>query len=297
MNRPADKLILVTGATGRQGGAALHHLLQRGFRVRALTRDPEKPAAQALRAKGAEVVKGNLDDPNSLREAMAGVYGVFSVQNFWEKGVGYEGEIKQGKALAQAAKEANIQHFVQASVSDCDRAVGVKHFESKWEVEKHIDRLGLPRTFLRTVMFMDNLLDPKVGKMLIPLLAGALKPETPMYWVAVDDIGWLAAEIFERPQQYLGQHVDLAGDKLTVREVKEAYQEVTGTKAPAWKIPAWLSGLMNREFMRQLQWNNQVNWQIRVEEVRAVYPRLTSFKEFVGKHLAPPQRNQLTTAS
>jgi uncharacterized protein YbjT (DUF2867 family) len=297
MNPNADKQILVTGATGRQGGAALRHLLQRGFRVRALTRDPEKPAAQALRAKGAEVVKGNLNDPASLGQAMAGVYGVFSVQNIWEKGVGYEGEIKQGRALAQAAQEAKMQHFVQASVSDCDKAAGVKHFESKWEVEKYLDRLGLPRTFLRTVMFMDNLLDPKTGKLLIPLLAGALKPDTPMYWVAVEDIGWLAAEIFEKPRQYLGQHVDLAGDKLTVRQVREVYAEATGVKPPAWKLPAWLTGLMNREFMRQLQWNNQVNWQIRVEDLRAVYPGLTSFREFAGKHLAPQQRGQLTSAS
>lgn len=97
-------LILVSGATGNQGGAVVRRLLERGFRVRALSRDTQKPEAQALAEGGAEVVRGDLNDPASVEQAVEGVYGVFSVQNFYEGG--YEGEVRQGKTLADAAKGA-----------------------------------------------------------------------------------------------------------------------------------------------------------------------------------------------
>ena len=150
------QMILVTGATGAQGGTLIPLLLEREFSVRALTRNPDKPSARALAARGVEVVAGDLDDTASLHAACRGCYGVFAVQNFWEKGVGYEREIAQGKRLADAAHEAGVQHFLQTSVAGCDNAGDVLHFHSKWEIEKHIRGLGLPCTFLREVFFMEN---------------------------------------------------------------------------------------------------------------------------------------------
>src|ERR1035441_10478488 len=106
----STKTILVTGATGQQGGAVTQQLLkQPSFAVRALTRDPAKPAARALAQSGAEVIRGDLTDAASMRRALEGAYGVFSVQNFME--TGFDGEIRQGKALADAAKAAGVQHF------------------------------------------------------------------------------------------------------------------------------------------------------------------------------------------
>jgi len=106
-----ERRVLVTGATGNQGGAVADHLLKGGeFAVRALTRDPEKPAARALAGRGAEVVEGDLDDRASLDRALAGVYGVFSVQNFWE--TGYEREVEQGERMADAARDAEVDHSV-----------------------------------------------------------------------------------------------------------------------------------------------------------------------------------------
>ena len=140
------KIILVTGATGQQGGAVARHLLkQPGFAVRALTRDSAKPAARALAQAGAEVVRGDLDDPASVRRALEGAWGVFSVQNFME--TGYEGEIRQGKALADAAKAAGVQHFVYTSVVSADRKTGLPHFESKWQIEQHIVQADCPTRY------------------------------------------------------------------------------------------------------------------------------------------------------
>src|SRR5690554_188173 len=156
------KTILVTGATGAQGGALVPELIKRGFRVRAMTRNIDKPSALALKVLGAELVAADLDDEVSLQCACEGVYGVFAVQNFWERGVGFQGEIDQGCRLARAAKKQGVGHFVQTSVSNCDNAEGVLHFQSKYEIEKYIDQLALPRTFLREVFFMENFLEPVV---------------------------------------------------------------------------------------------------------------------------------------
>src|SRR5262245_31665050 len=131
----AEKTILVTGITGQQGGAVARHLLAKGWTVRGLSRDPDKPVVQPLREAGAEVVQGDFENRASLDSALKGVYGVFSVQNFWQPGVGAEGEIRQGKALADAAKAANIQHFLYTSVGGADRKSGIPHFESKWQIE------------------------------------------------------------------------------------------------------------------------------------------------------------------
>src|ERR1700737_3260600 len=115
----ADTTVLVTGATGRQGGAVVRHLLPKGWRLRALTRNPSSHAAQELARNGVEVVQGDLDDPSSLDRALRGVYGVYSVQDFWT--VGAKREVQQGKNLADVAKKAGVQHFVYSSVGGAER--------------------------------------------------------------------------------------------------------------------------------------------------------------------------------
>ena len=122
----AQRPVLVSGATGNQGGAVARNLLERGFEVRALTRDPDKPAARLLAERGAEVVRGDLEDRSSLDRALEGAYGAFSVQNFSE--AGYDGEVRQGKALADAAKEAGVSHFVYSSVGSAYRNTGIPLF-------------------------------------------------------------------------------------------------------------------------------------------------------------------------
>src|SRR3990172_1051221 len=150
------KIISVTGATGQQGGAVAGKLLADGWKVRALTRDTSKPAAQQLKALGAELVAGDMDNRAELDAAFEGAYGVFSVQNFWLPNVGFEGEIRQGKNVADAAKAAGIQHFVYSSVGAAQRGMGQKHFESKWIIEQQIHSLDIPYTILRPAAFFEN---------------------------------------------------------------------------------------------------------------------------------------------
>src|SRR6188768_3420277 len=150
-----EKTILITGATGRQGGATLRHLAKRGgFKLRALTRKPDGDAAKAVSKLGAEIVEGDFDDAGSLERAMAGAWGVFAVQNTWEAGV--EREEEQGKRVAKVARAAGVQHFVYSSVGSADEATGIPHFENKFRVEQTVKQLGFPSyTILRPVFFME----------------------------------------------------------------------------------------------------------------------------------------------
>lgn len=157
--RPAQPLtVLVTGATGQQGGAAAAALRARGHRVRALTRRPESPAAQALKIAGAQLVTGSFDDRSALEHALRGADAVFAVGTPIEAGV--DGEAVQGMAMVDAAVASGSPHYVFSSVASADQATGIPHFESKFRVEEHLRRSGLPFTIIAPAYFMDNLLAP-----------------------------------------------------------------------------------------------------------------------------------------
>ena len=175
------------------GGAVARTLLAHGWKVRALVRDPSTPAAQHLANKTIELITGDLFTPASLEEALRGVYGVFSVQtSYAEHGIG--GEIIQGTFLADAAAKAQVQHFVYSSVGGAERASGIPHFESKWQVEKHIRALGLPATILRPVFFMENFASSfgtpikEQNKLIFPL-----HPQTRLQLIDTENIGSFAA--------------------------------------------------------------------------------------------------------
>lgn len=282
------KIILVTGATGRQGGAVTRHLLERGYQVRAMTRHPEGNAAQKLQEQGVEVVRCDMENLEQLEMAMNGVYGVFSLQNFWEKGVEHDGEVRQGKNVADIAKKVGVQHFIFSSVVDCERAPELKHWTSKLEVERYIDQLELPRTFLRTVFFMENFIMSKASKLTVPVLRGALRKESKLHMLAVEDIGFFAAEIFDHPDKYLGKKVDIAGDALTAEEMKQAIIEEIGMKPPSFKMPFFIFKLLNAEMARQFKWNDQVRWKVDLEEVKAIHPELKDFRAWLREN-----KNQL----
>src|SRR5512145_1023567 len=183
-----DKIIAVTGATGQQGGAVARKLLADGWKVRALTRDANKPAAQELASLGAEVVPGDMENRAELAAAFKGAYGVFSVQNFWLPGVGFEGEIRQGKNVADAAKAAGVQHLVYSSVGAARRGMGQKHFESKWIIEQYIQSLGIPYTILRPVAFMENYNWSRAYILNGTFSANGLRPDKKHQIIAVEDI-------------------------------------------------------------------------------------------------------------
>ena len=277
-----ERLILVTGATGKQGGAVARSLLDRAFRVRALTRDPQRPEAQALTEQGAEVVQGDMEDRSAMNRGLEGAYGVFSVQNFWESG--YDREVQQGKAVADAAKEAGVEHFVYSSVGSAYRETGISHFDSKWEIEKHVRELELPYTILRPVFFMQNwemMQEPILGG----TLAQPLDPDKPFQQVAVEDIGVFAAVAFEHPDEWIGREVDLAGDEQTMPEIAETFGRVIGREVEYYQVP-WdqFEEQMGEEYAVMYRWFNEVGYEADIAALRQEYPELTTFERYLRSH-------------
>jgi uncharacterized protein YbjT (DUF2867 family) len=269
--------VLVTGATGRQGGAVAEHLLAAGFGVRALCRTPGSAAARRLEQLGADVVTGDLDDTASLDAALREVSGVFSVQSYWAPGVGYAGEVRQGRALAEAARRAGVQLFVQSSMADADEDARPlpRHFQSKRRIEAIVDDLGLPRVVLGTVFFMDNIDDRSMGgPLLFPMLAGTLGADTRLEMLAVADIGRAAAAVFADPARFVGTRIDLVGDLLTVPEMREAYRLATGRRAWGWALPTALARRLDAEFTEQLEWQRDVGFRAGPAQSRALIPAM-----------------------
>jgi uncharacterized protein YbjT (DUF2867 family) len=220
-SKNSERIILVTGATGRQGGAVCRHLQKKGFKSRALVRDPNSSQVRQLMRKGEEVFQGSLDDPDSLMRAMDGVYGVFSVQPYSAN------EIEQGVAVVEEAKRQGVGHFVYSSVGSVDEETGIPHFESKIKVEEHLRSSGLQYTILRPVFFMENWRRGFGESIERGQLQQPLSPTATLQMIAVDDIGAFAALGFEHPDQWKNRTFSLAGEELSMQQIADAFSRVT----------------------------------------------------------------------
>ncbi len=189
--------VLVTGATGQQGGAVARALLSRGHRVKALTRKPDSAAARQLMAAGADLVTGDLGDAASVLKAASGVGTMFLMGNSYEAGT--EEETRQGIIAAEAAKSAGVGHLIYSSVADANKKTGIPHFESKYLVEKHVAGLGIPYTISAPVAFMENIVAPwSIGALRQGTYAFAMPPKRVLQLVALADIGAFVSALVER---------------------------------------------------------------------------------------------------
>lgn len=258
----SNKTILVTGATGKQGGALIGELAGKGFRLRAMTRHPDGEAAQKLRAAGVEIVGGDLNDAASLERALAGAWGVFAVQNTREAGV--EGEEEQGKRLAQIAKTAGVQHYVYASVASADRKTGIPHFDNKARVEDRVRSLGFPSyAICRPVFFMENLTSP--GFLNGDTIYSAVDPATVLQMIAVADIGKYAARLFIDAERVNGREIDIAGDARTFPETAEVLGRAFGRAIKYVQIPLEEVRRNSEDFALMLDWFNRVGYDVDIE--------------------------------
>lgn len=259
MNIGTD-LILVTGATGQQGGATARELLAAGHKVRAMTRNPSSSVALAFAARGAEVVPGNLDDDASLGAALKGAWGVFAVQNTWEAGV--EQEEVQGKRIAAAAREAGVQHFVYASVGSAHHATGVPHFDNKARVEETVRSVGFPSfVILRPAFFMDNFTSPGFKSGIdAGTLAVGLSPTVPLQMIAVADIGKYGRAAFERHAELNGEGIDIAGDSLTMPEAAAAISRAAGRAVSHFRVPIEEVRKYSEDLALMFEWFDRVGY-------------------------------------
>ena len=267
--KKGEDVILITGATGQQGGAVARELLGRGHSIRAMTRNPDSDNALALAELGATVIEGDLDDAASLERAVAGAWGTFAVQNTWEAGV--EGEEEQGKRFAEVAKKGGIQHYVYTSVASAQRETGIPHFDNKWRVENKVRELGFPSyTIIRPVFFMENLSSPwfkpaiDEGKLTV-----GIKPETPLQMIAVADIGKYGALAFDKHEQLNGREIDLAGDVLTMPRTAEILSKATGHTVAFEPTPIEEVRQFSADFAAMLEWFDRVGYDADIEGMAA----------------------------
>ncbi len=278
-----DKLIAVTGATGQQGGQTAWRLLAQGWKVRALTRDVDKPAAQALAAAGAEIVPGDMDDRAQLDAAFKGAYGVFSVQNYWLPNVGFDGEVRQGKNVADAAKAAGVKHFVFSSVGAAHRGMGQKHFESKWIIEQYIHSLGIPYTILRPVYFMENFNWTRANILNGAFQGIGLRPDKTLQLVATADIGAFAELAFANPVQFLGKTIELAGDELTETQIADVFSRVIGRPVQVTAAQDRGGSAPTEEQLAMFNFFNGIGYSADIAALRAMYPALQKLEQYLRR--------------
>ena len=271
----SGETLLITGATGRQGGAVLRHLLkQGGWKLRTLVHRADPRGIDGLTQQGVEIVQGDLEDVSSLEFAVRGVYGVYSVQNFWA--VGARREVQQGRNLAAVAKKAGVQHFVYSSVGGAERKTGIPHWESKWEIENYIRQLKLPATVLRPVSFMEtyHILEVEVG-ILKGKLADAVRGDKPYQTIATDDIGAFAALAFARPKDFVGLELEIAGSELTNPEAAKVFSRVMGKPVKFRKLPLPIVRVfLGKEFYLMFRWFNEAGYKADITELKRRYPEV-----------------------
>ena len=276
-----DKLtVLVTGATGQQGGAAARALLDKGHSVRALTRNPDSDAAKALETAGAEIRGGDFNDPATLAEAAQGVDTAFLVSTF---DTGTDQETEKAIAAIDALKQTGVGHVIYTSVASADQKTGIPHFDSKHAVEKHLAESGVNYTISAPVWFMDNLLAPwlidGVRGGAVPI---ALPAEKPLQQVAVADIGAFVAALAERREKVFGKRYDIAGDTLTGPEAAQHVSAASGRAFNYYPVPLEAVREQSEDMAAMFEWFDKVGYSVDVADLHTEFPEVewTSFADW-----------------
>lgn len=303
-----SKVLLITGATGKQGGAVVEALLSRpsasDYTILAVTRDSNSGSAKKLAARSSNVklVQGNLDDVPALFEAakqQAGgkpIWGVFSVQVSMGKGVTVEGEIRQGKALVDEAIKHGAKSFVYSSVErggderSWNNPTTVEHFRTKHEIEHHLrEKAGdnkMSWTILRPVAFMDNLEPGFQAKVFITAMRDTLGDKS-LQFVATQDIGVFASMAFEKPEEWNHRAIGLAGDDRSFEGINEAFQKVTGAPVGTtfWFLGSALKWAI-AEMDRMLNWFRDEGYKADIPALKKMHPQLLDIEAWLRQKSA-----------
>jgi uncharacterized protein YbjT (DUF2867 family) len=269
-------VVVVTGATGKQGGAVVKSLLERGHEVRAVTRAPDSAKARELANAGVTLVRASIEDTAVLTNALEGATSLFAMTTPFEGGV--QAERRQGVSAANAAKAASV-HLVFTSVGSANRRTGVPHFDSKGEIEEHIAKIGVRATILAPVYFMENLYFGK-AQLAKGVYATPLPPARRLAQVAVADIGAVAVRLLEDPGRFAGQRFDLGGDELAGNDVVAILSRITGRPFSYFQVPLdVIRQRMGEDGAQMYEWFDRVGYTFDRAAVRREFPDV-AFHDF-----------------
>src|SRR6202171_227611 len=267
--------VVVTGSTGNQGGAVARGLLERGHKVRAVAPDQNPSQAKSLASAGATLVAASFEDTVALTQALEGATSLFAMTT---PSGGTDTETRQGVAAADAARAAGV-HLVFTSVGSANRQTGVPHFDSKYEVEKHIAKIGVRATILAPVYFMENLYFGKeqLAKGIYP---AALPPTRTLAQVAVADIGSVAVRVLEDAGRFTGKRFDLARDEITGHDVVAILSRVTGRPFAYYRVPLdVIRQRMGEDAVKMYEWFERVGFTVDRTALRREFPDI-AFQDF-----------------
>ncbi|MFE3060641.1 NmrA/HSCARG family protein [Nocardia sp. NPDC059239] len=276
-----DQVVFVTGATGQQGGAVASRLLADGWRVRALTRRPDRIEARRLADAGVEVVAGSLEDLATIDRCVEGAYGVYSVHPGPLSPE--QDEVKAGKAITDAAVKHGVRHLVYSSGLGADRGGQ----SAKWEIEQYIAASGISATVLRPSSFMENLITQSAT---VGIRDGALRtaaaPHVRQQFIALDDIGAFTALALRNPDNYQGRTLELVGDVLTPPEVAAHASAVVGREVPYIQRSIEELRSINEGFARAYELFNSGDGSVPyvdIDELRSLHPGLLSMRNWLQR--------------
>ena len=283
------RTIVVTGATGLQGGAVAPRLLEDGWQVRGLTRNPASKRAQALGALGAEVVQGDMAEAASLRRAFEGAYGIYSVQNPFIGGP--EQEVRQGKNVAEVARDVGVELLVYGSAGTGRKGTGVPSSETKLQIEDHMKALELPLTILRPTAFMElmthkKFFPPVAAWQVMPKLMGSSRR---LPWLCTEDLGVIGAEAFADPHSFAGKDLTLATDVRSLDECRSIYREVIGRNPRRLPMPVWLFerfGFVGKDLTTMWRWLRTGHVDLDTAPTRAIHPEALTVGDWLSKRKA-----------
>jgi uncharacterized protein YbjT (DUF2867 family) len=269
----ADKSlhVLVTGATGHQGGAVLRHLKARGHRLRALVRDKNSPAAKTLQGLGVEVIQGSFEDAKSLEQAAQFVDAVFLMGTPF--GGGAEAERKQGISAIDAFRAADVPYLLYSSVASAHQHTGIPHFDSKFAVEHHLRSSGIPFAIVGPVAFMENAISPyALPSLRQGQLGFGLPADKSLQQVALEDLGAFDTFVLENPTKFRGQRVEIAGDSVTGRQESEILSRATGRPIEYRPIPIEAIRQRSEDQALMAEWMTHHGYAVDIERLRHDYP-------------------------
>jgi uncharacterized protein YbjT (DUF2867 family) len=272
--------VLVTGATGKQGGAVARALIKKGHKVRALTRKPDSQGALELKKLGAELAVGSFEDKDSLVRAMKGVDAAFIMSTPFEAGM--EAETRQGLSAVDAAKAAGVKHFVYTSVGGANQKTGIPHFDSKLHVEEYLKKSGVPYTIIAPVWFQENFLGMFGQGLKQGVVAIALPAQRKLQQVSVEEIGAFGAAVIERREHFLGKRFDLASNELTGEQVAEVISRASGKPIRYQEVPVAQVRAMSEDMAIMFEWFNKVGYSADLAALRREAPEVPwrSFEEW-----------------
>ena len=269
----SNKNILVTGATGQQGGSVLRALEGKGNELFALTRNGASAKARELSDRGIKVYEGNFHDSQSLVSAFLKVDSVFLVGSPFEAGT--DDETQQGINAVDAAKKAGIKHLVYTSVANADKGTGIPHFDSKYKVEQHLRESGVPFTIIAPAFFYDNMMAPFI----LPGIqngayAQAMPPDVKLQMISAKNIGEFAALALQETERFAGKRIDIAGDALTGPQIGTAIGKASGRDIGYFEAPIEKVREMSEDMALMYEWFIRVGYDTDIAGLRNEFPEV-----------------------